>query len=1170
MLTDRPIPPADALREAMRRDWLADEESVLRPLLPLADIGAAARSTAQALARDLVGRLRAAQQGKGGVDALLNEFSLSTEEGVVLMCLAEALLRVPDAHTADALIRDKLQGGNWSSHLGQSESIFVNASAWALLFTGKMVNYSDAQQRAMHGTLKRAAGRLGQPVIRRAVRRAMAIMGDVFVMGRNIQAAMERASRQEARGYRYSYDMLGEGARTAAAAQEYFQAYLDAIEAIGRRQAGRGPEAAAGISVKLSALHPRYEYAQRERVLAELVPRLRQLALRARDHDIGLTVDAEEAARLDLSLDVIEAVFADPALKGWSGFGLAVQAYQKRAPLLIDWLAALAQRVGRRLMVRLVKGAYWDSEIKQAQQEGLADYPVFTRKAGTDVCYQACARKLLAQRRHLYPQFATHNAWTVAAILAMDEKRQGGFEFQRLHGMGEALYDEVMRSHGIACRIYAPVGEHEDLLAYLVRRLLENGANSSFVNNIVDPHVSIDSLIRDPVLQLREWGSVRHPAIPLPRHLYGSGRPNSAGLDLSDVVALRSLREGLLAHWPPPLPAEGTVVRNPARPDEIVGAWPADSPAQMLARLAAADRAWRQADNWDADQRADFLGRLAAALEAARDELVLLCIKEAGKTLADALAEIREAVDFCHYYAAQARALPPGEPLGVLLCISPWNFPLAIFLGQVCGALAAGNAVLAKPAEQTSLIARRALELMQQAGLPQDLVQLICGPGPLAGQTLIGEAAVRGVLFTGSTATGRWLFERLAERPDAPIPLVAETGGQNAMIVDSTALPEQVVDDVIRSGFHSAGQRCSALRVLYLQEDIAEPMIAMIRGAMDELRLGDPALLRSDIGPVIDGPALQRLEQHAERMAALDGARLLHCLTAPADAQGGHFFAPRLYEIDSLQQLEGEVFGPVVHVIRYRATALAQVLSEINAAGYGLTLGVHSRVQRTAERIAASAAVGNIYINRDMIGAVVGVQPFGGRGLSGTGPKAGGPVYLHRLRQATPTSQPGLPDLAPRLLPGPTGERNLYLLEPRGQILALYGPGDDIEHCRATLDCALATGNSLSLQVPEAWLTELQNRRRYLIAKGLPQERVSVVVGSAGLPQELPGCLVLAPGSALLPRLLPALVARPGALPCLICEAVSDSYWMRFVQEKLLTTDTTAAGGNASLMTMTP
>ncbi len=1169
MLTERPIPEADPLREAMRRDWLADDEAVLRPLLPLADIGPERRTEAQVLARSLVGRLREAQQGKGGVDALLNEFSLSTEEGVVLMCLAEALLRVPDAHTADALIRDKLQGGNWSSHLGQSESIFVNASAWALLFTGKMVSYSDAQQRAMHGTLKRAAGRLGQPVIRRAVRRAMAIMGDVFVMGRHIEAAMQRASRQEARGYRYSYDMLGEGARTAAAAQDYFEAYLGAIEGIGRRQAGRGPEAAAGISVKLSALHPRYEYAQRDRVLAELVPRLKQLALRARDHDIGLTVDAEEAARLDLSLDVIEAVFRDPALKGWSGFGLAVQAYQKRAPLLIDWLAELARRVGRRLMVRLVKGAYWDTEIKLAQQEGLAGYPVFSRKPGTDLCYQACARKLLAHRRYLYPQFATHNAWTVAAILAMDEDRRGGFEFQRLHGMGEALYDEVMRSHGISCRIYAPVGEHEDLLAYLVRRLLENGANSSFVNNIVDPHVSLDSLIRDPVQIVQEWDSWRHPAIPLPRALYGPGRVNSAGLDLSDIAALRRLRQGLLSHWPPK-PGEGEPVRNPAMSGEQLGAWWPDRPEQMLAKLAAADRAWRMPDNWEAAQRAEFLQRLGEVLEAARDELVLLCVKEAGKTLADAVAEIREAVDFCHYYAEQARRLPSGEPLGVVLCISPWNFPLAIFLGQICGALAAGNAVLAKPAEQTSLIAQRALALMQQAGLPEDLVQLICGPGPLAGQTLVPDSRIRGVLFTGSTATGRWLFEALSARPDAPVPLIAETGGQNAMIVDSTALPEQVVDDVIRSGFHSAGQRCSALRVLYLQEDIADALIGMIRGAMDELRLGDPAQLSTDIGPVIDAAALARLEEHRRRMERLDGVRLLHSLERPAGSENGHFFGPRLYEIAALEQLDGEVFGPVVHVIRYRAVDLPRVMEDINAAGYGLTLGVHSRVQRTAERIAAQAAVGNVYVNRDMIGAVVGVQPFGGRGLSGTGPKAGGPLYLTRLQHAGPTAEIGPIDLSPRLLPGPTGERNLYLLEPRGEVLALYGPEDDIAHCRATLDAALGTGNVLCLQVPPAWLTELENRRRYLIAKGLPEDRLRLVGASGGRLENAPGCLVLAPGSALRSRVLAALAGQEGPLPTLICEPVSQDYWTRFVQEKVVTTDTTAAGGNASLMTMRP
>ncbi len=1162
----------DALRQRLRLLWLADDREAILPLLEDADIGATKREEARSYAQFLIARLRAEQQGKGGVDALLNEFSLSTEEGVALMCLAEALLRVPDALTADKLIRDKLQAGNWASHLGHSDSMFVNASAWALLFTGKMVNYSDAQQRALHGSLKRASGRLGQPVIRAAVRRAMAIMGEVFVMGTTIEAAMDRAERMEARGYRYSYDMLGEGARSAATAQDYFDAYAKAIEAIGRKHQQQGPDAAAGISVKLSALHPRYEASQHARAVTELVPRLRSLALQARAYDIGLTVDAEEAARLDLSLDVIAAVFRDPALRGWTGFGVAVQAYQKRAPLLIDWLAQLARQVGRRMMVRLVKGAYWDSEIKQAQMLGLRGYPVFTRKPATDVCYQACARRLLGHRPILFPQFATHNAWSVAAILAMDAGHAGNYEFQRLHGMGAALYEQVMRDHRIPCRIYAPVGEHQDLLAYLVRRLLENGANSSFVNNIVDAHVSIDELVQDPVLSVRTWTEFTHPAIALPQSLYGEDRPNSRGLDLSDTLALDQLGRTMAGHWQSRAEdGSGQAVRNPARNAEIVGHLRFDSADGMRDKLdlvaASTHRAWPVA------ARVAFLRALTESLEAHREELILLCIKEAGKTVADSIAEVREAVDFCRYYAAQASRLEQAEPLGTVLCISPWNFPLAIFIGQVSAALAAGNAVLAKPAEQTSLIALRSLALMQACGLPANRMACVISPGPLAGETLVPDPRIRAVLFTGSTTVGRWLFDTLAQRRDGPIPLIAETGGQNAMIVDSTALPEQVVDDVIRSGFHSAGQRCSALRVLFLQDETADHLIEMIKGAMAELVIGDPLDLATDVGPVIDARALERLHLHVDVMAGAEGVKLLHTLPLPATlAAHGHFFAPRLYELDRLDRLDQEVFGPVVHVIRYQARDLEQVIAQINAAGFGLTLGVHSRIQRSAERIAAAAKVGNVYINRDMIGAVVGVQPFGGRGLSGTGPKAGGPLYLPALtRNDQGASRISAIDLRPRLMPGPTGERNLYQLEPRGSVLALYACDDPLAHGLATLDAALATGNRLKLCAPEGWREVLEQGRQHWLAQGREAQCLEIEY-TLTWPQHLHAqqTLVLAPGSPLLPRALAELRAVKGPIPRLICQPAGENYWQRFVEEKVISSNTTAAGGNASLMTLRP
>ncbi len=1239
----------DPIRVEMNAFYRKDEAAVLAHLLPIADISQAARSRAWERARTLVVNIRKAQIGKGGVDALLQEFALSTEEGIVLMCLAEALLRVPDRLTVDRLIRDKLADGDWSSHLGNSESLFVNASAWGLLLTGKVVNYNDEDNPRQFGLLKKTMGRLGEPVIRASVRYAMQIMGTQFVMGTTIDRALERARGPEERGYRYSYDMLGEAACTAADAQRYFDSYLSAIEAIGKAAAGRGPEVSPGISVKLSAIHPRYEFAQRERVMAELVPRLKALALAAKRHDIGFTVDAEEADRLMLSLDIIEAVFADPDLGDWQGFGIAVQAYQKRSLFVIEWLRALSLRVGRRMMVRLVKGAYWDTEIKLAQVEGLEGYPVFSRKASTDVSYQACAARLLAYRDSLYPQFATHNAYTVATILELDSERTG-YEFQRLHGMGETLYDQVVAGEKVPCRVYAPVGVHADLLAYLVRRLLENGANSSFVNNIVDENIPVEALLEDPVETVRSWRQPANPNIPLPADLYGAERANAAGMDLSDAPTLLAARESM-QKWVQTLPlapspgAEQRDVRNPADHTELVGTIALADRATIEAAAASAQAAFAGWAATPVADRANLLRGLAQALEAHRDELIALCCKEAGKTIPDGVAEVREAVDFLRYYAARAEEAGFAEqglaPRGVVLCISPWNFPLAIFLGQVSAALAAGNTVVAKPAEQTSLVALRTLQLMQDCGFPKGVVALLVAEGKAVGEQLVPDPRIKAVMFTGSTATGAWLARQLAARPDAPVPLVAETGGQNCMVVDSTALPEQVVRDVITSGFQSAGQRCSALRVLFLQEDIADKVIEMIIGAMRELRVGDPALLATDIGPVIDHKALRGLEDHVRYLEAT--GRLLYSTDIPEP--GAHtFFAPRLYEISNLSLLEKEVFGPIVHVIRYRAEAFDDVLAQINQTGFGLTFGIHSRIEEACNRAAERVQAGNIYVNRNMIGAIVGVQPFGGRGLSGTGPKAGGPQYLSRLvttgeeaenaagQRPLPAPdrdsdtraleevqqagrdwarrglndrvstlrqflasyarrQDGNPlilehtltavreqlrhavDLlkSPRVLPGPTGESNSLHLESRGCLLLVL----DDDRCNGeylmAVVSALVAGNSVAGVATADLLPEWQGLVQAMVASGVPGSLFSL--------QPLDGAsqLLHAPGlagamvhvrSRHLRAVAQELATRDGPIVPLISCVAPATLLQQTLVEKSVSIDTTAAGGNASLMTM--
>ncbi len=976
----------------------------------------------QALANGLVTAVREGEVGSGGLDAFLNQYELSSEEGVVLMCLAEALLRIPDADTRDDLIKDKIGGAHWERHLGASSSLFVNASTWALMLTGRLVAIDTGFDWRNPGELLgRVVARGGEPIIRQALAQGMRILGRQFVMDRTIDAALERAREDELRGYRFSYDMLGEAARTMADADRYFEAYADAIDKIGKAADGGDPFDQPGISVKLSALHPRYEYVQQDRVMAELAPRLHSLATMAKECGIGFTVDAEEADRLDISLDVIGAVFRDPALAGWEGFGLAVQAYQKRALPLIDWLADLARGQKRRLFVRLVKGAYWDTEIKAAQELGLDGYPVFTRKTSTDVSYLACAQRLLDVPKAFYPAFATHNAQTVASVLVRAKGRTS-YEFQRLHGMGEPLYEQLVGEWDRPCRVYAPVGSHEDLLPYLVRRLLENGANSSFVNRIIDERLPVESIVADPIAATVALDAKPHPRIPLPVDLFGAARSNSGGVDLSDLTALQPLAASMADSLAEPAHAgpliDGTMVEGEGRPvfdpadlDRVVGTSLNATPDQVGHAVTLAERAQADWDNTAADARAAILERAADFYETERAALMALAVREAGKTIDDAVAEVREAVDFLRYYAERARfdfaapqilPGPTGEAneialrgRGVFACISPWNFPLAIFTGQVAAALAAGNAVVAKPAEQTPLIAARAIALLHEAGVPGDVLHLLPGSGKEIGGALTADPRIAGVAFTGGTDTARTINRTLAARDGPIVPLIAETGGQNAMIVDSSALPEQVVGDAVDSAFRSAGQRCSALRVLYLQDDVADRVIEMLAGAMAELKVGDPGLLATDVGPVIDEAARDMLRAHADRM---ESEFSLIARTPMLDAPArGVYFPPHAFEIDGIEVLRREVFGPILHVVRYSRAQLDTVIDSINGTGYGLTLGIHSRIDSTVAHIRCRSRVGNIYVNRNQIGAAVGVQPFGGEGLSGTGPKAGGPRYLHRF-----------------------------------------------------------------------------------------------------------------------------------------------------------------------------
>ncbi|WP_243370248.1 bifunctional proline dehydrogenase/L-glutamate gamma-semialdehyde dehydrogenase PutA [Microvirga solisilvae] len=991
-----------------------DDKAIAARLLASSRLSPERERRVDERASRLIEAIRAKGGGLGGVEEMLREYALSTKEGLALMVLAEALLRVPDAATADKLIEDKLGQADFAGHEAKSDAFLVSASAWALGITARVIQPGETPESILGQLTKR----IGLPAVRTATRQAMRVMGNHFVLGQTIEDALKRAGSAKGRIYRYSFDMLGEGARTADDARRYYDSYAAAIDAIGRSAGNEPLPNRPGISVKLSALHPRYEATSRERVMRELVPLVIALAQRAKSYDLNFTVDAEEADRLELSLEVIEAVIADPSLADWKGFGLAIQSYQKRAGSVIDAIAAMAEKYDRQMMVRLVKGAYWDTEVKRAQERGLDDYPVFTRKAMTDLHYVACAEKMLSLRPRIYPQFATHNALTVASII---ERAGGteGYEFQRLHGMGEALYARLLEDNpGLACRAYAPVGGHRDLLAYLVRRLLENGANSSFVSVAADLNVPVQALLKRPADIIVSADQARHPKLPLPRDLYGPSRPNSKGVEFGHQASLDALlgeikKAATQTYRADPL-LDGKAASGETRPvispidGTTVAGQVAEASAEIVDRAMASARAGFA--NWsrtDADTRAKALERAADLMEERRGALLHLLQVEAGKTLDDALSEVREAVDFCRYYAVQGRTLfDNGEPMpgptgesnvlrlrgrGVFVAISPWNFPLAIFLGQVSAALMAGNTVVAKPAEQTPLIADLAVRIMHEAGVSRTALHLVPGDGRV-GARLVEHKDVAGVVFTGSTEVARIINRTLANKDAAIVPLIAETGGINAMIVDATALPEQVADDVVMSAFRSAGQRCSALRLLCVQEDVADRMIEMIAGNARELKLGDPRDISVHVGPVIDREAKDKLDGHIEGMKRQ--AKVHYAGTAPTT---GTFVAPHIFELNKPHDLAQEVFGPVLHVVRYKSGNLEEVIRAIEDTGYGLTLGVHSRIDATVNRIVNALSVGNVYVNRNMIGAVVGVQPFGGHGLSGTGPKAGGPHYLLRF-----------------------------------------------------------------------------------------------------------------------------------------------------------------------------
>jgi len=1194
-------------RAPLRHALTAGEAAAVRAAIDAAALSPEDRAAISADAAALVRAVRGSG-APGVMEQFLGEYGLSTREGVALMCLAEALLRVPDGETMDALIEDKIAPHDWGAHLGDSGSILVNASTWALMLTGRVL---EQESEGVVGALRGLVRRLGEPVIRTAVGRAMREMGAQFVLGQTMAEALKRGAPLVAEGYTYSYDMLGEAARTEADARRYFDAYAAAIATIGRAAKGADVRANPGISVKLSALHPRYEAAQGALTTPALAGRLLDLARAARDAGIGLNIDAEETDRLEPSLDIIAATLGDASLKDWEGFGVVVQAYGLRAPAAIDWLHDRAESLGRRIMVRLVKGAYWDAEIKRAQVLGVEGYPVFTRKTHTDISYLGCARRLLARADRIYPQFATHNAHSAAAVMHMSRAMGLGadrFEFQRLHGMGEALHAAVRKRDGARCRIYAPVGAHRDLLAYLVRRLLENGANSSFVHQIVDEAVAPETIAADPFAAIPSEGPAPHPTIPAPPALYGAGRRNAKGWDIADPATYEAIEAARAAFAAPHRWTAGPVtaaqgggaahdVLNPADLSDVAGQARDADPDQARAAVALAVSAQPAWAATPAAERAAALLRAADLYEAHAAEFFALCAREAGKTLADAVAEVREAVDFLRYYAAEAAAQEAGcRARGVIVCISPWNFPLAIFTGQIAAALVTGNAVLAKPAEQTPLIAARAVALLLEAGVPADALHLLPGDGPGVGAALTADPRIAGVCFTGSTEVARLIERQLAETaPDAM--LIAETGGINAMIVDSTALPEQAVRDILASAFQSAGQRCSALRMLYVQEEVAPGMLEMLSGALDAMRPGDPWRRETDIGPVIDAEAQAAIAAHID--AAEAEGRVLKRLAAPA---GGRFVTPAVIRVGGVADIAREVFGPVLHVATFPAGGVATVVDAINARGFGLTFGLHTRIDGRVQKVVERVRAGNVYVNRNQIGAIVGAQPFGGEGFSGTGPKAGGPHYLRRFRtrdvpeaaaiDAAPVTALALKmarlkletgawaarrdrvaalraalrgraaaamaaaaatDIGPVDLPGPTGEANQLRLEPRGVALCL---GPDAASLMDQAVRALAMGCGVLAAAPGA------GAALAALAAVAP-----VVCVEGGLPADLRDLAIdcaaydgPAPERALVRAML---AARETALTPLITAADPAS---AFAVERVVSIDTTAAGGDAALL----
>ncbi len=1157
------------LRSNIRKLHLADEQKCVDELVSNAKLSSEFLDRAAQRGADIVRAVRN-DDTPGLMEVFLAEYGLSTDEGVALMCLAEALLRVPDSETIDDLIEDKIAPSSWGDHLGKSSSSLVNAATWGLMLTGKVLD--DDRSSGVATVLHQAVKRLGEPVIRVAVRRAMKEMGNQFVLGETIESAIKRGRAQTEKGYTYSFDMLGEAALTTRDASGFFDAYKEAIITLANSANSNDIESNPGISVKLSALHPRYELGQRERVLDELVPQTLALALRAKQGKLGFNIDAEEAERLDLSLDVIEAVLSDHRLAGWDGFGVVVQAYSKRASAVIDWLYESARKHKRKIMIRLVKGAYWDSEIKRAQIEGVAGFPVFTRKAATDVSYICCAKKLLAMNDRIYPQFATHNAHTVAAIQELASGQNLSFEFQRLHGMGDSLYRHVMEGAEqgeVRCRIYAPVGAHRDLLAYLVRRLLENGANSSFVNQLLDEDLTPERIAFDPFQTLRDDVSDDNQFLKKPSDLFQPERPNSKGCDLLDETSRQQFEQARNVFKTKQFAATALLaveakskdpisVNSPYDIDDVVGTVAQASEADVANALANAST-W---SNCSSKERASILQKAADLYEESHGLFFAVLTREAGKTPVDAVAELREAVDFLRYYAAQIRGLGDTQARGIFVCISPWNFPLAIFTGQVAAALAGGNAVIAKPAESTPIVAFLAVELLHKAGVPRSVLQFVPGEGNDVGAALVASDKVQGVCFTGSTQTAIAINRSMAIACAPHAPLIAETGGLNAMIVDSTALPEQAIKDIVASAFQSAGQRCSALRLLYLQEDIAEEFMSMLFGAMDELVLGDPWHFSTDVGPLISEQAREQIQAYADN-AEKEG-RLLKRLTCP---KNGYFVAPSVVSVAGISDMEKEIFGPVLHLATFNTKQLDQIIDDINGSGFGLTFGLHTRIDDRVEHLTTSLNVGNMYINRNQIGAVVGSQPFGGENLSGTGPKAGGPHYLQRfVKEPDVEPLPSINGLGVKLadvqleldklvvrreklsateLPGPTGESNRLTLYPRGRILCL---GPTLDAAKEQASMARSCGCETLIVCPGAKSEHTLDG--LLLSEALTSLRNFEAVVYWGSVDELR-------------KLRLALSRREGAIIPLIAER---SFSAQCVLERHVCIDTTAAGGNASLL----